>query len=259
MAVCFQLLVLVVSGAYGLGPGLATSAGLGAGVQLVLRAAGLHADDRRHAQLDLPGGLRGHRRHHELPRRRLPPPAPRGRGAPPRRGAARGDGPDRARPDRGRPARRRGRPRGRPGPRGGALRASLLERPGPRTTAPGGADRADALGRRASWSRWSAGERRARPARGRARALPDAEPRWATPGFATAVAGLAAVAVERGAPDRGGPGGRGPAAQRRAQDRAAARRLARVPHPAHRDPHGGARPLGAGDAGRPGTPRPCSR
>ena len=29
-------------------------------------------------------------------------------------------------------------------------------------------------------------------------ALPDAEPRWATPGFATAVAGLAAVAVERG-------------------------------------------------------------
>lgn len=29
-------------------------------------------------------------------------------------------------------------------------------------------------------------------------ALPNAEPRWATPGFATAVAGLAAVAVERG-------------------------------------------------------------
>ena len=199
MAVCFQLLVLVVSGAYGLVPGPRDERRLGARVQLVLRPAGPHVHDRRHAQLGLAwrsssatavitsylaAGFRRQRREAEERRRDAELLAR--------------DGPVRARSDHGRPARRRGRPRGRRAPSAWSRCAILL---GARPEDDGaGAGRTTALtpsadglhgapgGRRAACSACSRSVRR----------CPTPEPRWATPGFATAVAGLAAVAVERG-------------------------------------------------------------
>ncbi len=117
MAVCFQLLVLVVSGAYGLVPGprdRASSSALAFNWFFVPPVYTFTIADTRNWVA--PRDLRRDRRHHELPRRRLPPPAARGRGAPARRGAARGDGPDRARARSRRPAGRRGGARGRRAP-----------------------------------------------------------------------------------------------------------------------------------------------
>ena len=127
-------------------PGPRDERGLGAGLQLVLRAAGPRVHDRRHAQLDQPGDLRRHRGHHQLPRGRLPPPAARGRGAPAGRGAAGGDGPDRPRPHRRRPAGRGGRPRGGARARGAALR-DPARRPPAAGRPPRPPDRADPVAR----------------------------------------------------------------------------------------------------------------
>ena len=176
--------------------------------------------------------------------RGLPAPARRVGGAPPRRRAARRSGGDGRRGDRPRASRAGGGAGRREGPR----RQLVPARPRPGRSG-------------AAWSRPTAltpsADGFAVPLIGGDRPLglleigparPGEEPRWATPGFAEAVA-----AGRRGrrarAPAADGPRGGEPAAQRRAQDRAAARRVARVPHAAHGHPHLGPRALGGGRRG----------
>ena len=226
----------------------------GAVRQLVLRGAHRHPHHRGQPRLDLAGGLRRHRGHHEPADRRRARPAARERDPPARGRAAVRAGADRPgadRPRAARPRRRRG-GRARPGRR--ALRV--------RPRRAGG--RAGPRGRRVA--RHALAARVHGPAgRGGAAARADGGgPGAAGGGGALGPAGPRGGGRRPGrrrggarAPVRDRPRGRGPAPQRRAEDGPPPRGVPRVPHAADGHPH--RRPRGRGRPVRAGRRRSCSR